>query len=665
MKKIYSSIVIVLMSVSFALAQDTKPLQKVISEGDEIAGELSTGSSHIYQLELDEAQYVFGKVDQQTVDVVVTIKNPEGKVAAEFDGPARGGETFQFISKAAGAYTIEVTPFEESEGDYIIRLLKVEPEAQDPEGKVDQLMSEYSGDGPGAAVMVLQNGDVLLHHSSGMANLAYDMEMNENSIHNIGSTSKHFLTFGLLLLEEEGKLDLDDDIREYLPELPEFDHPVTLRHVVNHTSGYREFVNLLAMTGRNISTPVSQEKVIEIVQRQPELQNVPGAEFNYNNSGYVLATEVIERITKMPFPEWMEEHVFLPLGMRNTVVRTSPNQILENRTLGYQYNEEGRIEEVTDLGGAMGPGGIHASMDDLRKWVENLLNPTVGTEDMIREMSTSFELNSGDETGYGLGLFIDDYKGLKRLHHGGADLAHRSNLMVFPEINAAVITQSNFANFRGVIGNRVAEIYFSDEMEELDGENKESAQTDEQKEEFDYDPEQFDPLTGRYELSIMPGFILTFDRNDDRLYTQATGQPEVAITATSDSTFSLVGVPASITFHRNEDGSADSLTLHQNGNHIARKIEFELSFDDMEEYTGRFFSEEIETIYDVAIVDSGLVIQNYQMEDDLQLSAGSSDSFSSEFPLAEVKFNRNEKGEIIGFGASNGRVRGVVFDKWE
>ncbi|MAO66606.1 MAG: hypothetical protein CL666_16565 [Balneola sp.] len=665
MKKIYLSIIIVLMSVSFALAQDAKTNHKFIAEGDEIARVLSTGSVHTYQLELGEAQYVFGKVDQQTVDVVVTIKNPEGKVAAEFDGPARGGETFQLISKAAGTYTIEVTPFEDSEGDYVIRLLKVEPSAQDPEGKVDQLMSEYSGDVPGAAVMVLQNGNVLLNNSYGMANLAYDVEMNENSIHNIGSTSKHFLTFGLLLLQEEGKLDLDDDIREYLPELPEFDHPVTLRHVVNHTSGYREFVNLLIMTGRNISTPVSQDKVIEIVQRQPELQNVPGAEFNYNNSGYVLSTEVIERITEMPFPEWMEENVFLPMGMRNTVVRSSPNQIVENRTFGYQYNEDGRVEEVTDLGGAMGPGGIHASMDDLRKWVENLLNPTVGTEAMIREMSTPFTLKSGDETGYGLGLFIDDYKGLKRLHHGGADLAHRSNLMVFPEINAAVITQSNFANFRGDIGNRVVDIYFGDMMEEAAEKEKEAAEAKDKAKEFDYDPEQFDPLTGRYELSIMPGFILTFDRNGDRLFTQATGQPEVDITATSDSTFSLVGVPASITFHINEDGSADSLTLHQNGNHIAKKIEFELSLEDMKEYTGRYFSGEIETIYDVAVVDSGLVIQNYQMENDISLTAGNTDSFSAEFPLTEVEFIRNEQGEIQGFTASNGRTRGILFEKWE
>ncbi|HBQ58617.1 MAG TPA: hypothetical protein DD671_03070 [Balneolaceae bacterium] len=304
-------------------------------------------------------------------------------------------------------------------------------------------------------------------------------------------------------------------------------------------------------------------------------------------------------------------------------------------------------------------------MDDLRKWVENLLNPTVGTEAMIREMSTPFTLKSGDETGYGLGLFIDDYKGLKRLHHGGADLAHRSNLMVFPEINAAVITQSNFANFRGDIGNRVVDIYFGDMMEEAAEKEKEAAEAKDKAEEFEYDPEQFDPLTGRYELSIMPGFILTFERNGDRLFTQATGQPEVDITATSDSTFSLVGVPASITFHRNEDGSADSLTLHQNGNHIAKKIEFELSLEDMKEYTGRYFSGEIETIYDVAVVDSGLVIQNYQMENDISLTAGNTDSFSAEFPLTEVEFIRNEQGEIQGFTASNGRTRGILFEKWE
>ncbi|WP_020403932.1 serine hydrolase [Gracilimonas tropica] len=663
MKLFNTVLLIFLLAGNIALAQTESSYQKPIKSGDEILGELQAESVHSYQLDISDGQYVFGKADQRSVDVVVTIKDPAGNVIGTFDGPARGREAFQFVSEASGVYTIEVRSFEGAAGQYSIQVVKVEPEAKDPEGKVDQLMSEYAGDVPGAAVMVMKDGKVELEKYYGRSNLAYEVEMNPGSVHNIGSTSKQFLAFGLLLLQEEGKLNLSDDIRKYIPELPEFEEVVTVRNIVNHTSGYREFVNLLAMTGRNLSSPVSQEMIIEIVQRQPELQNMPGAEFNYNNTGYALATEVIERVTEETFPNWMKDNVFKPIGMEHTSVRWNPHQIIENRTLGYQFGEDGQLQEVTDLGGAMGAGGIHSTLHDLSLWVDNLLDPKVGTKAMIEEMTTSFTLINGSKTGYGLGLFIDEYNGLKRIHHGGADMAHRSNLMVFPEINAAVITQSNFGGFRGDIGNKIAEIYFSDAMKEPA--EQEEVTEEREPEEFVYDPEQFDLLTGRYELSIMPGFILSFSRDDDRLYTQATGQPEVNIRATSDSTFDLVGVPAGITFHLNEDGTADSLTLHQNGNHIARKIKFELSYEGMEEYIGRYYSEEIETVYKVVIADSSLKIRHYQMEDGLTLEPGAPDNFGAEFPLAEVQFIRDEKGNITGFTASNGRARGILFTKWE
>jgi hypothetical protein len=213
------------------------------------------------------------------------------------------------------------------------------------------------------------------------------------------------------------------------------------------------------------------------------------------------------------------------------------------------------------------------------------------------------------------------------------------------------------------MAQKIAELFFEEYMDK--DETLEVEDETGEPEVFIYDATDFDPLTGRYELSIMPGFILTFSRDGDRIYTQATGQPEIDITATSDSTFSLVGVNAAVTFYRNEDGSADSLTLHQNGNHIARKIEFEPTREELLEYTGRYFSDEIETLYTIVLEDSSLMLQHYQMEDDIKLTPGNIDSFGGGFPIADISFERNEAGEIIGFKASNGRTRGVYFRKWE
>lgn len=660
MKKLITMLSFLIIPVLIAEAQEITQFEI----GQEIENELQSGETDLFTLTLEGDYFVFGYANQLTVDVVITIIGPNGEEVGTFDYPARGRESFQFNTEQAGDYVFEISPFEEEEGDYSLLVSYAEPIASDPEDRSDQLMAQYSGeDVPGAAALVIKDGNIILEEYYGMANLTYGVPMQENTLHNIGSTSKQFLSFGLLLLEEQGKLDLDDDVRDYIPELPDFGHVVTLRNLINHTSGYREFLNLLAMTGRNPTTSLNQDKVIEIIQQQPELQNEPGTEFNYNNTGYVLATEVIERISEISYPKWMKENVFEPIGMTHTIVRSDPTEIVENRSQGYEPAEDGGFAEVGDLGGGMGPGAIYSTLGDLAKWMNLLMSSDERVGAKFSEMTTPFELKDSSSTGYGLGLGISDYKGLKVFSHGGADLAHRSMLMMFPEINAGVVTQSNYAVFNGGIPNQIAESFFEEYMEADSTETEGEEMAAEETEEFEYDPAMFEPLTGRYELEVMPGFILTFSREDDRIYTQGTGQPEVDITATSDSTFSLVGVNASVTFHRNESGAADSLTLHQNGNHVAKKIDFELSVEEMQEYTGHYFSEEIQTVYDVAMPDSSLVLQNYQLEEDITLSPIKEDNFGGGFPIANVTFLRNDAGDITGFLAGSGRTRDVHFEK--
>jgi len=645
-----------------AVAQESDESARTLIPETIISDSLSSDDVHTYLAELDSARFVRGWVEQQTVDVVITLYSPSGERMYSFDIPARGKERFQFETDEAGQYKLEVSPFEAEEGRYSIYLASPEPIAEDPEGKVDQLMASYTGtDVPGAAVMVMKDGEIIFHKTYGMASLTYDVPMGTNTRHNIGSTSKQFTGFGIALLEEKGLLSLDDDIRKYIPELPALDDTVTVRHLLTHTSGYREYLNTLSLTGRNLSTEIDPGMIIRIVQNQDELQNKPGDEFNYNNTGFSLMSEIVLRVTDAPFPEWMRDNVFLPLGMNQTVIKNRSGMIIEDRSSGYMISEDGVYEEVTDLSGAMGAGGIYTTMDDLAEWIRNLKSPEVGSEEIIKEMSTSFVLNDGSETNYGLGLGIEEHKGLRVLQHGGADMAHRSMLVYFPEIDAAVVTQSNDAGFRGDHAMTIADVFFEEHFDEHAAEDEEEPENES---EFTYDHQQFDALSGRYELEIQPGFILTFNRDNERLYTQATGQPEIDIRATSDSTFTLVGVPADVTFHLNEDMSADSLTLHQNGNHIARKVEWEPSADVLEKYTGTFYSREISTVYTLATEDESLKLKNYQM-DPVQLNPAQEDEFAGGFPIGNISFIENSEGDITGFTVSNGRTRGVLFKKIE
>jgi hypothetical protein len=359
----------------------------------------------------------------------------------------------------------------------------------------------------------------------------------------------------------------------------------------------------------------------------------------------------------------MKENVFDPLGMQHTRVRKNQSEIIPNRSVGYLSNDEGGYREAADLGGAMGPGAIYTTVDDLARWMNNFHNPIVGSAEIIREMTTPFVLTTGDTTSYGLGLFIDEQRGLKRYQHGGADIAHRSMFMYFPEIQGGVVALSNFGSFNNP-ADQIAAVFFGDHMAQekpVEITRNESVEFDP----ADYNAEDFDAYTGQYALEAAPDFILTFTREDDHLFTQATGQPKFEIFPTSDSTFKLTVVEASMTFHRRADGAVKSLTLHQNGHHRANRIEetpWTPSADELAAFAGRYFSEEIETFYTVTASDSGLVLYQRRLGE-LKLTPTKKDHFGASFPIAELAFTRDTAGVIVGLTVSNARTRGVRFEK--
>jgi CubicO group peptidase (beta-lactamase class C family) len=657
---------LVVASLLFATgvaAQDTS-----LRAGSSSQGSLAEGDTATYTIEAGADYFVMGEVDQVTVDVVVRILDPDGRQMRRIDGPARGPELFFFETDQEGLYEIQVIGFEDEAGDFEISLDRLEAIETDPTKLVDQLMSPYDrDDSPGAVVAVWRDGRTLFSRAYGMASLSYGIPFEVDTRTNIGSTSKQFTAFAIMLQAERGKLSLDDDIRTHIPELPEFDETITVRHLITHTSGLREFLNLLSMTGRRMDHGdfIDRAELIEIVQRQPALQNAPGSEWNYNNTAFGLAAVIVERTSGQDFHEFMQDNVFGPLGMTRTMVRPSPEHIVPDRSEGYTPAGDG-FREVGDLAGAVGAGGIYTTVRDLQTWVENFSAPRVGSHAIFDEMMTSYVLTDGEETGYGYGLFIDEQRGLKRIQHGGADVAHRSMLAYYPQINAGLTTQSNHAGFDGSVAFRLAEAFFGEAMEpaEDEGEGGEEAG------DFDpaeYDAEDFDEFVGRYALDALATFILTFTREADTLFAQATGQPRLEIVPTSDTTFALTVVDASIVFHRNEDGEVDGASLNQNGQlqHATRLASddteaWEPTVDDLSAFEGRYFSEELETFYTTTLDEEQLVMYQRRIGD-RDLTPGEKDTFSG--GGMTVSFERDRNGQVIGFYLSNGRTRNVRFDR--
>ena len=655
-------------------AEEAKPVRA----GEPQAGALSDSTPSVrYAFTITEPSYLLGDVTQVSVDVAVRLVGPDKKLRAEFDSTESGPERFARRLDEPGEYQLELVRAEDDEkdgdageGEYSLRLLRLEPLAKDPAALTDQAMALYDLPGsPGAAVQVWRDGKTIFSRSYGLANLVFDVPFEIDTRTNIGSTSKQFTAFALLLEQERGALQLDDDIRKYVPEVPDFGPTITIRHLLTHTSGLREFINLLMMAGRRIDRGdwIDRSEILDIVKRQPALQNEPGAEWNYNNTAFGLAALIVERTSGLDFHEFMTERVFGPLGMTRTMVRPSPKHIVPQSSEGYAPWGDGFVT-VGDIGAAVGAGSIYASVGDLQTWVEHLLDPRLGTAEMVREMTTPHPASVGKAMGggYGLGLFLDEQRGLRRIHHGGSDMAHRSMLAYYPEIRAGITVQSNHAGFNSSVAFELAEAFFGDAMEPEPA-DKTDAAAEAESEAWDasaFAPEDFDAFVGRYSLDPKPAFILTFSREEDRFFTQATGQPKLEIRPVAPRRFELVGVPAEVEFLVEGDGTVEGLTLFQNGEHHATRLEgdeakgWKPTPAELERYAGRYTSRELESFCVIRLDGDKLVVRHPRREE-AAMDPGDEDEFSQ--ATLQYAFERDRNGVVIGLYLSNGRTRDVRF----
>jgi CubicO group peptidase (beta-lactamase class C family) len=633
-----------------ALAQE--PNDNVLTLGQAETDSLAADGKAKYVVDLEAGHFVYGEVNQHDVDVRVTVIDPGGDIAGSFDGSKRGAEPVQLETDSAGRYRIEIAPSDEQSGSFTIALERIEPVAADPAKRLDQLLSAFAGDDvPGAVVAVTREGHIIHSQAVGMANLSHGIPFKRETVSNLGSVSKQFTAFAVTKLASSGDLALDDDVRQYFPELPDMGQTVTIRHLLNHTSGYREILNLLSLAGVRLGKGdyVDRGEIIRILQRQPTLQEQPGTTFNYNNTAYGLAALLIERMTDVPFDRWMADNVFAPLEMTRTRVRSSEGEIIPNASDGYVYAEESPFRQTVDLGGggglAMGPGAIYTTVDDMALWIDNLHTAKVGGPEVIGEMTRPQIEAPGKDTHYGFGLSIERYRGLKLLGHSGGDTAHRAQMLFFPELNAGVIAMSNNGAFDpGSIARHTADAFFAEHLEaEEEAEQVALAGDGAEPDAPHTDSSVFEPHLGKYELDDYPGVILTVSREDQQLYVQFSGSDPQPV---SPQTEKILKVPpdTTIEFHLAKDGRADSVTINSSRVLTAQRLA------------------DWAPAYAVEMGENGLLIKHRRL-DDMELLPKVPDSFSGSFPIAEVAFSRDEDGNLKGMMVSNVRTRNIWFAK--
>jgi hypothetical protein len=419
----------------------------------------------------------------------------------------------------------------------------------------------------------------------------------------------------------------------------------------------------MPLTGWKGEDGLRREEVIRMLQKQEKLQNAPGEEYNYNNSAFILLAELVKRKTGVPFPQWMTENVFEPLGMTSTWVRPDPRTIIPDASRGYQYSKEG-LKEAGDLYAAYGAGGIYTTVGDFNKWLENFHTARLGGPELIEKLVTRDTLNNGDTLDYGLGIGVGEHKGLKMFSHGGADIAHRAMLVYFPEIDAGVAALSNNASFpSGSIAYTMAEMFFEDAMET--GEEKEDIEAKDSTE-VAVSEDLLAAYAGKYKVTSL-GVVFEFSLQDGKLIFSMEGQPDMELLPRSDSVFDFKDVDATIVFQPDQEGKFNRAHFSQGSAELEllRLAPYEPGLADLEALEGSYFSKELETFYTLEVKDTVLTLMIKNTKD-IALKPIEEDVFQGDvFFIGELAFLRDPVGDIRGFTVSNGRTRGIYFEQYE
>lgn len=532
------------------------------------------------------------------------------------------------------------------------------PQGDSLSEKVDSLFVRLSNNSsPGAAVLVVKDGKVLLRRGYGMANLEHQVPVTPSTIFDIASVSKQFTGMAISMLVEEGSISLNDDIRKYIPELPDFGHTITISHLLHHTSGIRDWPGTLALAGWRMDDVITFEQILRMAFHQQGLNFEPGSEYSYSNTGYNLLAEVVQRVSGKSFREWTNTHIFKPLGMDSTHFHDEYSEVVPGKAYGYVRDEGGKYQAVSNGLTALGSSSLYASINDLARWVMNFEDHQVGGKAVWERMLQQGVLNNGEQISYAFGLDVGEYRGLKTVNHSGGWAAFSTFLLHFPDQRFSVVVLMNHSpSDPAAASYRIADLYLEDALEPA--ESKPASKK--AHEARNVAVSLLDEYTGTYRLG--PAWYVTITREGEQLISKATAEQAVPMTARSDSTFWVQAYGSAIVFRRNKESRVNSLKYR---GMICPKVEQAPSPDveQLRELTGEYKSEELATFYTIVLEDGKLKLR-HRRHGDIDLTPAWKDEFrGGAWFTQSVEFTRDEKGNVTGFLVSQQRSRNQRFVK--
>jgi CubicO group peptidase (beta-lactamase class C family) len=532
--------------------------------------------------------------------------------------------------------------------------------------KMDSIVS------PGCALSVMKDGKIVYERGYGIADLDHNVSITPTTVFHVASMSKQFTAASILLLAQQGKLSLDDPARKYIPELPDFGTPITIRELIHHTSGLRDQWDLLGLSAWRYSLDlITNNDVLYVVSHQKELNFPPGTQHLYSNTGYTLLGEIVKRVSGKTLREFTTENIFQPLGMKNTHFRDDHAEIVKNTAYGYEPAKDSFRLSVTNFD-TVGATSLMTTVEDLALWDENFYNPRVGGPEVIKQMLERGKLNNGEMLDYASGLSIGTYRGLNTVDHGGADAGYRADLIRFPDQHFSAACLCNLATANpSDLTRKVAEIYLAKEMKPA-----EAAHADDSKP-VELTPEQMQVRVGTYGNVKDEDDFVRWVIKGGKLQVGNFGEDDTyPVKALSENQFHLLISPVDFTFLPAKSGGPLSFTIKQEDGKIetfAAIPPFAPLPAQLAEYAGVYSSPEIDPLYELKVENvhvagwdpseqdqPRLVLRRLKNDPD-PLRPVARDFFAAS--VGKIRFTRNANGEVDGFLLSTGRVVKLRFIK--
>lgn len=538
------------------------------------------------------------------------------------------------------------------------------------EKKIDSIFSLWTqGDCPGGQIAIRKKGEIIYRTNFGLANLEHRIPIEEDTIFHVASISKQITVMCVLLLQEDGKLSIDDDVRKYVPECIQFNEPVTLREMMNNISGIRDQWELLMISGVRIDDTITQTDALNMIGKQKELNFEPKSQYMYSNANFTLLAEIVERISGKSLNDFCKERIFSPLGMENTMFKDSYWKLIKNRANSYFDMGTGVFVNNVLNYGTYGATALNTTITDFLKWMDNYKEPKICSKETIETMFNAPKLRDGKTSPYAGGLFVGEHKGHKYIEHGGADAAYRAQMLRFVDDDIDIVIFSNTQNIMMkdaafaiadiILGHDNDNGINEDSGKELTQENSKTTSNNEK-------DQSFQRYIKNFNASEAPGFYFGYT-------------PDSAIIS---STIVLKdGTPHS------KGGYGETPLLHMQGNHYKIRITgvdlflgndpgliiknsyiplrklVPYSSADHEEmaYGGRYESKELDTYYDI-IKEDGICYFRHHRNGKQKLYKVGEDKFVTDGMTFSIEFIK-EADSVTGFKLSGGRVKNVRFTK--